>query len=83
LPKWFILADTRKSICFPHFKEFERAAHLVSYAGRAYRRWNNAEAARELPSGTVVDVVAVGALIEEALQATLNGRRRGSRHAMQ
>ena len=53
-------------------------AHLVSYAGRPYRRWNNADPARETTAGTLVDVVAFGAIVEEALRATLQGQRKGS-----
>ena len=50
--------------------------HLVGYAGRRYRRWVNEDGSREGPSGTKVDVGAIGKLVEEAVRETLATRRK-------
>ena len=50
--------------------------HLVGYAGRRYRRLVNEDGSREGPSGTTVDVVAIGKLVKEAIRETLATRTR-------
>ena len=61
----------------PHEHTEWGVGHLTSYAGKAYRRWRNDFPQRELPDrGTLIDPAAVGALAEEALRATIKGRRR-------
>jgi hypothetical protein len=61
----------------PHEHNEWGVGHLTSYAGKAYRRWRNDFPQRELPDkGTLIDAEAVGTLAEEALRATIKGRRR-------